>query len=66
MRTDYRERLRVEIRHVHGVADRSFQERGADRLRDLDPDTFLRLRRGRAEMRSQNEVWDFAERRIGR
>ena len=66
MRTDHGQRLRVEIRHVHRVANRAFEERGADRLRNLDPYAFLRLGRGRAEVRREDQVRHFAQRRIGR
>ena len=56
MRPDDRERFRVEVRHVDRVANCSFEQRGADRLRDLDADTFLRFGGGSAEMRSKNKI----------
>ena len=66
MRSDDRQRFGVEIGHVHGVADRAFEQRGANRLRDLDADAFLRFRGRCAEMRSQDKVRRAAQRRIGR
>src|SRR5206468_10487588 len=44
----------VEIWHVDGVADRTFEKRGTNGLRNLDANTFLRLRRRCAKMRSEN------------
>ena len=41
-------------------------KRGANRLRDLDADAFLRFRSRGAEMRSENEVRRVAQRRINR
>ena len=66
MRSDDGERFRVEIRHVDGVANGPFEERGANRLGDFDADAFLRLDGGGAEMRGENKVRRFAQRRIGR
>src|SRR5947209_17930311 len=56
MGTDDRERFGVEVWHVHGIADRSFEERGANRLSDLDADAFLGFGRRGAEGRGQNQV----------
>ena len=65
MRPDDRQCFGVEVRHVHRVADRSFEQRGADRLRDLDADAFLRFGGGGAEMRSENKIGRAAQWRIG-
>ena len=61
MRSDDGESFRVEIRHVNGVANGPFEERGANGLCDLEADAFLRLDRGRAEVRSENQVWRFPQ-----
>ena len=39
----------------------SFEERGANALCDFKADAFLGLDRGRAEMRSENQVWRFTQ-----
>ena len=66
MRTDDSERLRVEIRHVDGVANGSVEERGADGLRDFNSDAFLRLGGGSAEVRREDEIWRLTENGIRR
>jgi hypothetical protein len=66
VRTDDGQSLGVEIRHVHRIANGSFEERGPNRLRDLDADAFLRFRRGSAQMRSENEGRQIAQRRVER
>ena len=66
MRPDDGERFRIEIRHVDGVANRSFEQGGTNRLRDFDADTFLRFRGRGAEMRRENKIGHFAQWRIAR
>ena len=66
MRPNDSERFRVEVRHVDGVADRPFEQGRANRLRDFDADAFLRFGGRSAEMRRQNKIRHFAQRRIGR
>ena len=64
MRSDQCKSFGVECRHVDGIADCSFQQSGADRLRDFDSNAFLRLGGRGAEMRRQNKVRHFSQRRI--
>src|SRR5205809_6697782 len=64
MRADNRQCPGIEIRHVDGVADRPFEQRGTNGLRNLDANTFLRFRRGSAKMRSENEIGCQTEGRI--
>jgi hypothetical protein len=66
MRPDDSQRLGVEVRHINSVADRPFEQRGANRLCNLDADAFLRFRSRSAQMRSENEVRRPAQRRINR
>src|SRR5260370_6403487 len=56
MWADNRQRLGVEVRHVDGVADRTFEQCGANGLRNLNSDTFLRFGSGSAKMRRENKV----------
>ena len=56
MRSDDRQRLRIEVRHVHCVTDRAFEQHGADRLGNFNAHALLRLRRRRAEMRRKNNI----------
>ena len=65
MRSDDCERLGVEVRHVHRVADRAFQQHGADRLRYFNADALLRFRRRCAQMRRQNNIGRIAQSLIG-
>jgi hypothetical protein len=66
MRSDDCQRLRVEVRHVHCVTDRAFEQHGADRLRNFNAHALLRFRRRCAEMRRKNNIGRTAQRRIGR
>ena len=65
VRPDGGERLRIDARHVHRIADFAVEQRGADLLRDFDADAFLRFRRRCAEMRREDEIRQPAQRRIG-
>ena len=65
MRADERERFRVQRRHVDGIANCSLEQRGTNRLRDFDPDTFLCLRGGGTEMRRQDQLPKLSQRGIG-
>src|SRR4029077_14613207 len=64
MRADNRQRFGIEIWHIDRVADRSFKERCANRLRNLNSDVFLRYGSGSAEMRRENKIRRRAKRRI--
>src|SRR5438552_225131 len=66
MRSNDRQCFGVQVRHVDGVANCSFKQGGADGLRDLDANTFLRFGGGRAEMRSENKIRRGTKRRVVR
>ena len=66
MRSNDRQSFRVEIRHIHSVANSAFEERRADRLCDLNANAFLRFDSGCTKVRRQNEIWRAAQWRIGR
>ena len=55
MRSNDREGLGVEVRHIDGVADGAFEEGGLNGLGDFDADTFLRFGGGSAQMRSEDQ-----------
>ena len=57
--------LRVDVRHVDGVADLAMEKRGAHRLGDLDADEFLCFRSGRSEVRGEYQIRHVAVRPFG-
>src|SRR5262249_2913893 len=54
MRANDCQGFRIEVGHVHGIANRSLEQSRTNRVRDLNPNTLLCLRGGRAEMRSED------------
>ena len=64
MRADDRQCFGIEVRHVDRVADCPFKQRGADRLRNFNSDTFLRFSGRSAKVRSQNQIRCGTKRRI--
>ena len=65
MRSNDCQSFRIEIGHVHRIANGAFEQRGTNRVRDLDPNALLCFRSGRAEMRSKNKIGRAAQWRIG-
>src|SRR6478752_2810334 len=66
MRPNKSERFCVEGRHIDGIADCPLEQGRPNGLRDFDPNAFLRFCGRSTEMRRQNEIGDFSQRRIGR
>jgi hypothetical protein len=57
--------FRIETGHVHCIANGAFEQRSANRVRDLNPDALLCFRGGSAEMGSKNKIGRVPQRRIG-
>src|SRR4029453_14697860 len=57
--------FRIETGHVHCIANGAFEQRSANRMRDLNPDALLCFRGGSAEMWSKNKIGRVPQRRIG-